>query len=67
MAKGEGGDGEGKQSETGQMKSYTYKDEHAGIHVHDGVVGVGRCRPRVSASRSGGETTAASLSEDSLD
>ena len=35
--------------------------------VHDSVVGVGRCGPRVSASRSGGETTAASHSEASLD
>ena len=35
--------------------------------MHDGVVGVGRCRQRVSASRSGGETTAASHSRDSLD
>ena len=34
--------------------------------MHDSVVGVGRCRPRVSTSRSGGETTAASHSEDSL-
>ena len=28
---------------------------------------MGRCRPRVSASRSGGENTAASYSGDSLD
>ena len=35
--------------------------------MHDRVVGVDRCRPRVSASRAGGETTAASHSEDGLD
>ena len=33
--------------------------------MHDIVVGVGGYRPGVSASRSGGETTAASHSEDS--
>ena len=41
--------------------------EYGVEQVHDSVVGVSRCRPRVSASRSGGETTAASHSEDSLD
>ena len=34
--------------------------------MHDSVVGVGRRRPRVSTGRSGGETTAASHSEDNL-
>ena len=34
--------------------------------MHDRVVGVGRCRPKVSASRSGRETRAVSHSRDSL-
>ena len=34
--------------------------------MHDSMVGMGTCGPRVSTSRSGGETTAASHSEDSL-
>ena len=33
----------------------------SGIEImHDSVVGMGMCRPRVSASRSGGEATATS-------
>ena len=35
--------------------------------MHDSVMGVGRCRLRFSTSRSGGETTVASHSGDSLD
>ena len=35
--------------------------------MHDSVVGVGRCRPRVSATKSSGEITAASHSNGSLD
>ena len=41
--------------------------EYGVKYVHDGVVGVGMCRLRVSARRSGGETRAASHSGDSLD
>ena len=35
--------------------------------MHDSVVGMDRCRQRVSASRSGRETKAVSHSGDSLD
>ena len=34
--------------------------------MHDSMVGMGTCGPRVSSSRSGGETTAALQSRDSL-
>ena len=41
--------------------------EYGVEYVYDGMVEMGTCRPGVSTSRSGGETTAASHSEDSLD
>ena len=30
---GQGGEREGRESETWQMNSYTYQDKHASIHV----------------------------------
>src|SRR4029434_11120604 len=45
----------------------TCRESHTTTQMHDSVVGVSRCRLRDSTSRSGGETTAASHSEDSLD
>ena len=33
VAEGNEGEREGRESETWQMNSYTYQDEHASIHV----------------------------------
>src|SRR4029434_10584885 len=50
-----------------QTAMQTCTESHTTTQMHDSVVGVSRCRLRASTSRSGGETTAASHSKDSLD
>src|SRR4029434_8803866 len=50
-----------------QSYMQTCRESHTTTQMHESVVGVSRCRLRDSTRRSGGETTAASHSEDSLD